>query len=109
VWLCVGGCVVGGGDGGGGHAEHAGFQDSSESPERPWGAGFWLLPCRRLPARVPTPHSHSNKPSTPFPPPRPHTRYELHTEWEEALDHAQDRGKNTKVVLRVSDVGVTYE
>jgi trans-2-enoyl-CoA reductase len=37
------------------------------------------------------------------------TEYELHTEWEEALDHAQDRGKNTKVVLRVSDVGVTYE
>lgn len=38
----------------------------------------------------------------------PH-RYELHSEWEEALDHAQDRGKNTKVLLKVSDVGVTYE
>ena len=36
-------------------------------------------------------------------------RYELHSEWEEALDHAQDRGKNTKVLLRVSDVGITYE
>jgi hypothetical protein len=36
-------------------------------------------------------------------------RYELHSEWEEALDHAQDRGKNTKVLLKVSDVGITYE
>lgn len=38
-----------------------------------------------------------------------HCRYELHSEFEEALDHAQDRGKNTKVLLKVSDVGVTYE
>jgi mitochondrial enoyl-[acyl-carrier protein] reductase / trans-2-enoyl-CoA reductase len=34
------------------------------------------------------------------------TDYELSTEFDEALDHALERGKNTKVVLRVSDVGV---
>lgn len=37
-----------------------------------------------------------------------HPRYELHSEFEEALDHAQDRGRNTKVMLKVSDVGVQY-
>ena len=35
-------------------------------------------------------------------------RYELHSEFEEALDHAQDRGRNTKILLKVSDVGVQY-
>jgi len=39
----------------------------------------------------------------------PSSRYELHSEFEEALDHAQDRGKNTKILLKVSDVGITYE
>ena len=34
-----------------------------------------------------------------------HGRYEL-TEFAEALDHAQDTGKNTKVLLRMSEVGV---
>jgi trans-2-enoyl-CoA reductase len=33
------------------------------------------------------------------------TEYELGSEFDEALDHAMDRYKNTKVVLRVSDVG----
>ena len=36
------------------------------------------------------------------------TEYELATEFEEALDHAMDRGKNTKVLLKVSDVGIQY-
>jgi trans-2-enoyl-CoA reductase len=36
------------------------------------------------------------------------TEYELSTEFHEALDHAMERGKNTKVVLTVSDVGVQY-
>ena len=53
---------------------------------------------------TPTPPTHP-RPAAML---RPH-RYELHSEWEEALDHAQDRGKNTKVLLKVSDVGVTYE
>ncbi len=33
------------------------------------------------------------------------TEYELATDFDEALDHAMDRGKNTKVLLKVSDVG----
>lgn len=37
------------------------------------------------------------------------TEYELSTEFDEALDHAMDRGKNTKVLLKVSDVGEQYE
>ena len=36
------------------------------------------------------------------------TEYELSEEFKEALDHAQESGRNTKVLLRVSDVGVTY-
>ncbi|KAL4518427.1 hypothetical protein Ndes2437A_g04709 [Nannochloris sp. 'desiccata'] len=36
------------------------------------------------------------------------TEYELSSEFDEALDHAMDRGKNTKVVLKVSDVGEKY-
>ena len=36
------------------------------------------------------------------------TEYELATEFDEALDHALDRGKNTKVMLKVSDVGEKY-
>jgi hypothetical protein len=35
-------------------------------------------------------------------------RYELSGEFEEALDHAMDRGKNTKVMLRMQEVGVQY-
>ncbi|KAL4435235.1 hypothetical protein ABPG77_001917 [Micractinium sp. CCAP 211/92] len=37
------------------------------------------------------------------------TEYELHSEFQEALEHAQDRGKNTKVLLKVTDVGAHYE
>ena len=37
------------------------------------------------------------------------TEYELSTEFDEALDHALDRGKNTKVILRVSEVGEKYD
>lgn len=33
------------------------------------------------------------------------TEYEMSTDFDEALDHAMDRGKNTKVLLKVSDVG----
>lgn len=36
------------------------------------------------------------------------TEYELSSEFDDALDHAMDRGKNTKVVLKVSDVGERY-
>lgn len=36
------------------------------------------------------------------------TEYELSSEFDEALDHAMDRGKNTKVVLKISDVGEQY-
>ena len=36
-------------------------------------------------------------------------RYELHSEFDEALEHALERGgRNTKVVLKVSDVGEQY-
>ncbi|KAL6781389.1 hypothetical protein ACKKBG_A10960 [Auxenochlorella protothecoides x Auxenochlorella symbiontica] len=37
-----------------------------------------------------------------------YTEYELATEFGEALEHALERGKNTKVLLKVSDVGVQY-
>ena len=36
-------------------------------------------------------------------------RYDLATEFAEALDHAQDQPKNTKILLRISEVGVTPE
>ena len=36
------------------------------------------------------------------------TEYELATEFGEALEHAMERGRNTKVVLKVSDIGVQY-
>eukprot|EP00890_Picochlorum_soloecismus_P003206 jgi/Picsp_1/3887/NSC_01399-R1_trans-2-enoyl- mitochondrial len=36
------------------------------------------------------------------------TEYELSTEFDEALDHSMDRGKNTKVLLKISDVGEHY-
>ena len=36
-------------------------------------------------------------------------RYEMATEFAEALDHAQDMGKNTKVLLRMSEVGITSD
>ena len=36
------------------------------------------------------------------------TEYELCDEFAEALEHAQETGRNTKVLLRVNDVGVTY-
>ena len=36
------------------------------------------------------------------------TEYELSSEFDEALDHAMDRGKNTKVVLKMSEVGERY-
>ena len=37
-----------------------------------------------------------------------YTEYELATEFDEALEHALERGKNTKVLLKISDVGVQY-
>lgn len=36
-------------------------------------------------------------------------RYELHSELGEALEHASDRGRNTKILLKVTDVGEQYE
>lgn len=36
-------------------------------------------------------------------------RYELATEFEEAVGHAMDRGTNTKVLFRMSDVGSTEQ
>ncbi|KAK9829388.1 hypothetical protein WJX72_005534 [[Myrmecia] bisecta] len=38
-----------------------------------------------------------------------YTEYELATEFEEALDHALDHGKNTKVLLRMNDLGRQYD
>lgn len=37
-----------------------------------------------------------------------YTEYELSTEFQEALDHALEAGRNTKIVLKVNDIGVTY-
>ncbi|PSC70227.1 trans-2-enoyl-reductase [Micractinium conductrix] len=37
------------------------------------------------------------------------TEYELHSELGEALEHASDRGRNTKILLKVTDVGEQYE
>ncbi|KDD72955.1 hypothetical protein H632_c2697p1, partial [Helicosporidium sp. ATCC 50920] len=37
-----------------------------------------------------------------------HTEYELATEFDEAFEHAEERGRRTKIVLKVSDVGVQY-
>ena len=34
--------------------------------------------------------------------------YELSTDFAEALEHAQGRGVNSKVMLRFADVGITY-
>ena len=37
-----------------------------------------------------------------------HTEYELGTEFDEALDHAMEEGRSTKILLKVKDIGVTY-
>lgn len=37
-----------------------------------------------------------------------YTEYELGSEFSEALEHALERGANTKVLLKVSDIGVQY-
>ena len=37
-----------------------------------------------------------------------YTEYELSTEFDEALDHALEDGKGTKIVLKVNDIGNTY-
>ena len=37
------------------------------------------------------------------------TEYELSTEFDDALDHAMDRGKNTKVILKMAEVGEQYQ
>jgi len=37
-----------------------------------------------------------------------YTEYELSTEFDEALDHALEEGRNTKVLIKVTDIGVTY-
>ena len=34
--------------------------------------------------------------------------YELSTEFSEALEHAEEAGRNVKVLLKVNDVGITY-
>ena len=36
------------------------------------------------------------------------TEYELSSEFTEAMEHALEPGKGTKVLLRVNDVGSTY-
>ena len=36
------------------------------------------------------------------------TEYELSSEFAEAMEHALEPGKGTKVLLRVNDVGSTY-
>ena len=38
-----------------------------------------------------------------------YTEYELHTEFKEAMEHATDAGRNTKILLRMNDVGLTYD
>lgn len=79
-----------------------------------------ILPARPLSTRWKWTASHFRSlahfkhPTTlPFkaaPPPIVPTprRYDLATEFNEALEHALDRGKNTKIMLKVSDVGVQY-
>ena len=37
-----------------------------------------------------------------------YTEYELGTEFDEALDHATEDGRSTKILLKVKDIGVTY-
>jgi trans-2-enoyl-CoA reductase len=37
-----------------------------------------------------------------------YTEYELGTEFDEALDHAMEEGRSTKILLKVKDIGVTY-
>ena len=38
-----------------------------------------------------------------------YTEYELATEFDEALEHAMEEGKCTKVLLKVNDIGSTYD
>ena len=38
-----------------------------------------------------------------------YTDYELSSEFEEALDHAREDDRCTKVLLRVNDIGTTYD
>ncbi len=35
-------------------------------------------------------------------------QYELSTEFDEALEHCMEEGRNTKVMLKVNDIGITY-
>ena len=37
-----------------------------------------------------------------------YTEYELSTEFSEALEHAVEQRRNTKVILKMNDVGVTF-
>ena len=37
-----------------------------------------------------------------------YTEYELATEFDEALDHALEEGRSTKILIKVNDIGVTY-
>jgi uncharacterized protein YutD len=37
-----------------------------------------------------------------------YTEYELCEEFKEALEHAQEDARNTKILLKVNDIGVTY-
>ena len=38
-----------------------------------------------------------------------YTEYELATEFDEALEHALEESKCTKVLLKVNDIGSTYD
>ena len=38
-----------------------------------------------------------------------YTDYELSSEFEEALEHAREDDRCTKVLLRVNDIGTTYD
>lgn len=38
-----------------------------------------------------------------------YTDYELSTEFDEALEHAREEAKGTKILLRVNDIGTTYD
>ena len=38
-----------------------------------------------------------------------HTEYELSSEFAEAIEHAAEDARGTKIILRVEDVGSTYE
>ena len=38
-----------------------------------------------------------------------YTEYELSAEFQEALEHSLEPGRSTKILLKVNDIGQTYE